>query len=95
MIHVSMLHLHRDLAQTQAVPYEKCWIAATTVTSLTRELNDGDYNYLDPTISVRGPSVRLMVTLLTVPPLDLLAFHRRRVHQDSSPPDVASHPTRQ
>ncbi|THH31857.1 hypothetical protein EUX98_g2331 [Antrodiella citrinella] len=48
LIHVSTLHLHRDLAKTQAVAYEKCWIAANKVISLVRELNDGDYDYLDP-----------------------------------------------
>lgn len=53
LIHVSTLHLHRDLAKTQAVAYEKCWIAANNVISLVRELNDGDYNYLDPISSVR------------------------------------------
>ena len=52
MIHVSTLHLHRELAQTQAVPYEKCWIAANNVMSLVRELSDSDYDYLDPIISV-------------------------------------------
>ncbi|TCD63276.1 hypothetical protein EIP91_005766 [Steccherinum ochraceum] len=51
MIHVSTLHLHRDLAKTQAVPYEKCWIAANAVTTLVRELSENDYNFLDPIIS--------------------------------------------
>lgn len=83
LINVSTLHLHRELAQTQPVPYEKCWIAANAVTSLVRELADSDYNYLDPIISVSTlPDYwlrpRYSQTLLT----GMLALHCGCVRQD-------------
>ncbi|THH13887.1 hypothetical protein EUX98_g9672, partial [Antrodiella citrinella] len=68
LIHVSMLHLHRDLAKTQAVAYEKCWIAANNVISLVRELNDGDYDYLDPINSACSHCAADLFIKALVPP---------------------------
>ena len=34
--------------------YQRCLFAATSITSMIRELNDGDYSFLNPIISVRN-----------------------------------------
>jgi hypothetical protein len=48
MVHVSTLHLHKDIMG------QECFHAASAVLALIRQLNDGDYEYLDPILSVRG-----------------------------------------
>ena len=55
MVHVSTIHLHRELSQTSQDSYSKCLTAANIVTSLIRELEDECYAYLDPISSVRAP----------------------------------------
>ncbi|KAJ3487098.1 hypothetical protein NLI96_g3789 [Meripilus lineatus] len=48
MVHVSTIHLHRELSQTNQDSYSKCLTAANIVTSLIRELGEECYAYLDP-----------------------------------------------
>lgn len=52
MVHVSTIHLHRELSQANQDSYSKCLAAAGIVTSLIRELGDEYYDYLDPISSV-------------------------------------------
>ena len=53
LVHVSTIYLHRDLSDTTPTSYEKCVVAANTVTSYLRQLNENHYPYLDPISSVR------------------------------------------
>ncbi len=52
MMHTSTIHLHRDFLEVNTTSYERCFVAANSMTSITRELNDGDYDYLNPIVSV-------------------------------------------
>ncbi|KAH8100230.1 fungal-specific transcription factor domain-containing protein [Cristinia sonorae] len=51
LIYASTLNLHRTLAQTSPVSYEKCWHAANNITTLVRELSEGDYVFVDAIVS--------------------------------------------
>lgn len=53
LIFASSIHLHRGLADSNPASYEKCLVAANSMTSSVRDLSDGDYDFLDPIISVR------------------------------------------
>lgn len=53
LVHVSTIYLHRELSETTPTSYEKCVVAANTVTSYLRQLNETHYPYLDPISSVR------------------------------------------
>ena len=58
LIYAATIYLNRTLADIQPTSYEKCLIAASSVTSLLRELSDRDYELLDPISSVRVSSTR-------------------------------------
>ncbi|EMD34354.1 hypothetical protein CERSUDRAFT_117232 [Gelatoporia subvermispora B] len=51
LIFASSIHLHRGLADSNPASYEKCLVAANSMTSSVRDLSDGDYDFLDPIIS--------------------------------------------
>lgn len=53
LMHVATIHLHRDLLMMYSASYQRCLTAANAVTSMIRELNDGDYSFLNPILSVR------------------------------------------
>lgn len=52
MMHAATIHLHRDFLEIIPASYQRCLVAANGMTSIIRELSDGDYDYLDPIISV-------------------------------------------
>ncbi|KIP10264.1 hypothetical protein PHLGIDRAFT_125626 [Phlebiopsis gigantea 11061_1 CR5-6] len=51
LMHASTIHLHRDLLMMYPASYQRCLVAANAITSMIRELNDGDYSFLNPIIS--------------------------------------------
>ena len=52
MMHAATIHLHRDFLEIISASYQRCLAAANAMTSIIRELSDGDYDYLDPIVSV-------------------------------------------
>lgn len=50
MMHVSTLHLYKDTLGRET------FHAGNSILALIRHLNDGDYEYLDPILSVRVPT---------------------------------------
>ncbi|KAI0081436.1 hypothetical protein K474DRAFT_1682025 [Panus rudis PR-1116 ss-1] len=48
LVQVSIIHLHRELADTNQESYQKCIVAANTVTAYLRQLSDNEFVYLDP-----------------------------------------------
>ena len=53
LMHTSTIHLHRDLL-VLPTSYHRCVGAANAVTGMIKELNEGDYPFLCPIISVRS-----------------------------------------
>ncbi|OCH90663.1 hypothetical protein OBBRIDRAFT_730443 [Obba rivulosa] len=51
LIFAATIHLHRGLTESSPASYEKCLVAVNSMTSAVRELNDSDYDFLDPIIS--------------------------------------------
>ena len=52
MMHAAIIHLHRDLMELVPASYQRCLVAANNMTAVVRELGDGDYDYLEPIVSV-------------------------------------------
>jgi hypothetical protein len=50
MMHVATLHLYKDALGRET------FLAGNSILALIRQLNDGDYEYLDPILSVRVAS---------------------------------------
>lgn len=50
LLHASMIHLHRDLLMLPT-SYHRCVGAAGAVTGMIKELNEGDYAFINPIIS--------------------------------------------
>ena len=63
LMHASTIHLHRDLLMMYPASYQRCLVAANAITSMIRELNDCDYSFLNPIISVRKNLVLLSSTV--------------------------------
>ncbi|KAI0737938.1 fungal-specific transcription factor domain-containing protein [Daedaleopsis nitida] len=51
LIYAATIHLHRDALEIQRQSYEKCYLAANTITALLGQLADSDYDMLCPIIS--------------------------------------------
>lgn len=52
LIYAATIYLNRTLADVQPTSYEKCLIAASSITALIRQLGVQDYEFLDPISSV-------------------------------------------
>ncbi|GJE88002.1 C6 transcription factor domain-containing protein [Phanerochaete sordida] len=51
LLHASTIHLHRDLLTVSPPSYHRCVGAAEAITGMIKELNEGDYAFLNPMIS--------------------------------------------
>lgn len=80
LLHASTIHLHRDLIMMHPASYQRCLVAANAITSMIRELNDGDYSFLNPIISVRNPHIGYPLLALT----RLACSHAGKVHVRST-----------
>ena len=52
LMHSSTIHLHRDFLMLPS-SYHRCVGAANAITGMIKELNEADYAFLNPIISVR------------------------------------------
>jgi hypothetical protein len=52
LMNASIIHLHRDFLDQYPTSYSRCVSAAHSITKAVRELNDRDYEFLNPIISV-------------------------------------------
>ena len=54
LMYTSTIHLHRDMLTMHPLSYQRCVAAANSITAMTQELNEHDYAFLNPIISVRA-----------------------------------------
>lgn len=52
LMNTAIIHLHRDFLEHYQSSYNRCVSAAHSITKAVRELNDTDYEYLNPILSV-------------------------------------------
>ncbi|KAI0093808.1 hypothetical protein BDY19DRAFT_919028 [Irpex rosettiformis] len=51
LMNTAIIHLHRDFLQRDQSSYQRCVSAAHSITKAVRELNDAEYEYLNPIFS--------------------------------------------
>ncbi|KAI0692217.1 hypothetical protein BC835DRAFT_82085 [Cytidiella melzeri] len=51
LTNAAIIHLHRDFLEHHPLSYQMCTLAAHSITKSIRELNDTDYEYLNPILS--------------------------------------------
>ncbi|KAI0345051.1 hypothetical protein BDW22DRAFT_990093 [Trametopsis cervina] len=48
LVNASVIHLHRDFFDLDSTSYQRCILAAQSITKAVRDLTEADYEYLDP-----------------------------------------------
>ena len=74
LMHAATIHVHREYLAMYHQSYDRCVRAANAITGMiTAELNEGDYSFLNPIISVSlSDNSVCSDSLLTAPLIDLL-----------------------
>lgn len=55
--HAAVIELHQRFARTDPTSFEKCLRAARAALALVKHVADTDFEFLDPVIGVRRPSL--------------------------------------